>query len=285
MTVDTALQQSAKQLTQKSRSNFYFSFLFLPKVKREAIYSVYAFCRHSDDIAAQSLSPEERAELLKAWRQRLDACYEGSAETPVMQSLFETVERYRIPKEYLDDLINGVEMDLTRTRYETFDDLYPYCYRVASVVGLICIEIFGYENPDSRKFAEYLGVALQLTNILRDISTDAEQDRIYVPLEDLRRFHLSEDDLLQGRCSDAFVEMMAFQVERAESYYQKAVEMLPRQDRSNMIAAEIMGAIYHRLLDRIRAANYDVFAQTIAIPDWKKFLIAFELWLRSKVRR
>tara|TARA_B100001013_G_scaffold343966_1_gene272924 strand:+ start:1775 stop:2632 length:858 start_codon:yes stop_codon:yes gene_type:complete len=285
MTVDTALQQSAKQLTQKSRSNFYFSFLFLPKVKREAIYSVYAFCRHSDDIADQSLSQEERAEQLKAWRHRLDACYEGSAETPVMQSLFETVERYRIPKEYLDDLINGVEMDLTRTRYETFDDLYPYCYRVASVVGLICIEIFGYENPDSRKFAEYLGVALQLTNILRDISTDADQDRIYVPLKDLRRFHLSEDDLLQGRCSDAFVEMMAFQVERAESYYQKAVEMLPRQDRSNMIAAEIMGAIYHRLLDRIRAANYDVFAQTIAIPDWKKFLIAFELWLRSKVRR
>ena len=285
MTVDTALQQSAKRLTQKSRSNFYFSFLFLPKVKREAIYSVYAFCRHSDDIADQSLSPEERAEQLKAWRQRLDACYEGSAETPVMQSLFETVQRYRIPKEYLDDLINGVEMDLTRTRYETFDDLYPYCYRVASVVGLICIEIFGYENPDSRKFAGYLGGALQLTNILRDISTDAEQDRIYVPLEDLRRFHLSEDDLLQGRCSDAFVEMMAFQVERAESYYQKAVEMLPRQDRSNMIAAEIMGAIYHRLLDRIRAANYDVFAHTIAIPDWKKFLIAFELWLRSKVRR
>lgn len=285
MPVDArALQQSAKRLTKKSRSNFYFSFLFLSKKKREAIYSVYAFCRHSDDIADQSLATEQRMQQLAAWRGRLAACYEGRADTPVMQALARTVEQYRIPRNYLEEVINGVEIDLTRNRYATFDDLYPYCYRVASMVGLICIEIFEYQNPRTREFAEALGVALQLTNILRDVRSDGEQDRVYLPLEDLARFGLTDGDILSRRYDKAFKELMAFEADRAESYYRKAFEILPPEDRPNMVAAETMGGIYHRLLDRIRARDYDVFSETIRVPDWQKFFLAFRLKAASIFR-
>jgi phytoene synthase len=280
-----ALQQSARQITRKSRSNFYFSFLFLPREKREALYSIYAFCRRSDDIADQNLSLTDRQQELERWRIQLAACYEGRADTPAMKSLGECVRRFQIPKSYLDDLIRGVEMDLTQNRYPTFDALYPYCFRVASTVGLICIEVFGYQNPNTRKYAEYLGVALQLTNILRDVGTDGAQDRIYIPLEDLQRFGLSEADILERRYTPAFIDLMAFQAERAESFYQKAAALLPPEDRRNMLPAEIMGAIYHRLLERIRRTNYPVFNETVSLPDWRKFLVAFRLWLQNLVRR
>ncbi|MBI2191326.1 MAG: presqualene diphosphate synthase HpnD [Planctomycetes bacterium] len=285
MPVDTrVLQQGAKRLTQKSRSNFYFSFLFLPKEKREAIYSVYAFCRHSDDLADQDIPAERRMEQLDAWRGHLDACYEGRADTPVLQALARTVERFHIPKVYFEELIRGVEMDLTRCRYRTFDELYPYCYRVASVVGLICIEIFGYRNPRSREFAEHLGVALQLTNILRDVGADGERDRIYLPQEDLERFGLSESDLLSRRYDEVFIRLMAYEADRAESYYGKAYEALPPEDRPNMLAAEIMGAIYHLLLERIRSKRFDVFHGKVSVSDWRKFLLAFRLWAGNGFR-
>jgi phytoene synthase len=285
MSADSSnLEQTAKQITRKSRSNFYLALFALPKAKREALYSVYAFCRHTDDLADQNLSAEQRKQQLAEWRTCVKACLEGEASAPVLQSLALCVERFRIPKKYLEELIDGVEMDLSKTRYETFDDLYPYCYRVASVVGLICIEVFGYSNPKTKEFAEYLGVALQLTNILRYVGIDAAQDRIYLPQEDLRRFGVTEEDILRHRYTEAFARLAAFQADRAESFYRKAFDCLPPEDRKNMLAAEIIAGIYHRLLARIRERNYRVYEKKIRIPDWRKLLIAFRLWFRSLFR-
>ena len=272
------LEQDAGKLTKKSRSNFYFSFLFLPKEKREAIYAVYAFCRVSDDIADEAVSKEEKARQIAEWRRRLDACYAGKAETRVMRALARAVRRYNIPRQLLEELISGVEMDLFRNRYDTFEELYTYCYRVASVVGLICIEVFGYENPATKRFAECLGIALQLTNIMRDVGVDARQGRIHIPGQDLKRFNVSEDEILQESYSHRFLELMRFQDQRAEHFYRLAAEALPEEDRHRMVAAEIMAAIYHQLLVRIRQADYDVFNHVPALPDWYKFLIAFRTW-------
>jgi len=277
-------QQSAAQITRKSRSNFYFAFLFLPKVKRDALYSIYAFCRRSDDIADQARPAEERRRELAEWRAKVDACYSGQATEPALQSLALHVEQFGIPRSYLENLISGVEMDLDQTRYETFDDLYPYCYRVASIVGLICIEIFGYADPRSKEFAEYLGIALQLTNILRDVGLDADDGRIYLPLDDLRQFGVGEEDILSKRYGDDFARLAEFQADRAESFYRKAFEVLPAADRKSLLAAEIMAAIYHRLLERIRRRKYNVFEGKVSVPDSIKLFDASRLWLRSLFR-
>lgn len=277
-------QQSAEQITKRSRSNFYFAFLFLPKAKRDALHSIYAFCRRSDDIADQALPADERRVQLAEWRAKVDACYSGQTSDPALQSLALHVEQFGIPKSYLDDLMAGVEMDLDRDRYETFEDLYRYCYRVASVVGLICIEIFGYEDPRAKKFAEYLGIALQLTNIIRDVGSDAEQGRIYLPLQDVREFGVSEGDILGRRYGPDFVRLAEFQAARAESFYQRAFASLPASDRKRLLPAEIMAAIYHRLLSRIRRGNYDVFSEKVSVPDWLKLVDASRLWLSSLFR-
>jgi phytoene synthase len=268
-------------LTRRARTNFYYAFVFLPAPRREAIFSAYAFSRHTDDLV-DARAEGDPSESLARWRAELDACYEGRPAHPITRRLAEILPRFPIPKQYFHDLIDGVEMDLTARRYETFEALYEYCYRVAAVIGLICIEIFGYTNPRTRDYAVSLGIALQLTNILRDLRADAEQGRVYLPQEDLRRFGYREEDLLLGLYNDAFRNLMAFECSRAREYYARAAALLPEEDRASLFSAEIMGRIYYRLLEKIERRRYDVFTRRIALSAPRKFGIALGLWTRSK---
>ena len=269
------------QLTSKSRSNFYYSFLFLSKPKREAMYAVYAFCRSVDDVADGSAPVRDKQMLLDEWRRELDRCFEGKPQHPITRKLAQSMQRFPLPKEHFEELIAGVEMDLIHSRYPTFHELYEYCYRVAGVVGLMCIEIFGYHNPKTKDYAVNLGVALQLTNIMRDLKVDAERGRIYLPQDELLRFGYREDELLRGAYTPAFFELMRFAGSRARQYFHNARQLLAAEDRRSLFAAEIMGAIYYRLLESIEASRYRVFDHTITLPTSHKLWIALSIWARS----
>ncbi|HEY8460958.1 MAG TPA: squalene/phytoene synthase family protein, partial [Blastocatellia bacterium] len=218
-----------RELSKTVQSNFFYSFLFLPKPKRDAIIDVYAFCRAIDDIVDDIVEKSDDMDVagaydkarreLDRWREELDNLYAGNPTMPIAVKLQRVLERFPMPKEYFEEMINGCEMDLLRNRYETFDDLHQYCYRVASVTGLMCIEIFTYRSPAAKDYAVNLGIALQLTNILRDLKEDAARGRVYLPQEDLRRFGYSEDDLAGGKINDRFRQMMMFECERARRYY------------------------------------------------------------------
>jgi 15-cis-phytoene synthase len=272
------------QLTRKSRSNFYYSFLFLSKDQRQAMYAVYAFCRSVDDVADGTASACEKQGLLDEWRRELDRCYDGKAQHPITVKLAQSLQQFPIPKEHFAELIAGVEIDLTHHRYPTFRELYDYCYRVAGVVGLMCIEIFGYRNPKAKDYAINLGVALQLTNIMRDLKGDAERGRIYLPQEDLARFGYREEELLRDAYTPAFIELMRFAGNRARHYFQQARQLLAEEDRRSLVAAEIMGAIYYRLLETIEAERYRVFDRTITLPTSHKLWIALSIGVRSACR-
>lgn len=278
-------QQFTREKTRKSKTNFYYSFLFLPKAKRDAIFTVYSFCRQTDDIVDSASSPEAARVPLDAWRKELDACFERKPTHPITQALGDVVERFSIPCEYFHELIDGCEMDLTIRCYETFDDLKTYCYRVASVVGLICIEIFGYRNPNTRDYAVNLGMALQLTNILRDVGEDIRNGRIYLPAEDLERFGYSEEELQREIYNPAFVDLMRFHAMRAQDYYDKADSLYDRRDHHLLFPAEIMKKIYYRLFEKIARADYNVYANRIRISNRQKMFIAASTFLGSQFRR
>lgn len=282
---------TVSSLTLPSKTNFYYSFSLLPKDEREAMHSVYAFCRYADDIVdeeeEQSLAEAERIarkrERLNRLRREVEACYAGTSRHPILLPLSTVVKRFRIPKQYFLTLIDGMETDLVKDRYETFDELRDYCYSVASVVGLICIEIFGYRYEETKEYAVDLGIALQLTNILRDIKSDAERGRIYLPKEDLRTFGYSEADLLAGRYSLPFIELMRFETRRARDYYGRARAALRPDERRTMFAAEIMDAIYYRLLEKIELNEFNVFGdRKIRVRTSHKLWIAMKLWLVTR---
>ena len=278
--MSVSLQSS--HFTNARATNFYYAFVFLPPEKRRAIEAVYAFARRGDDVTDSGLSTAHAAEALARYRQSLAACYAGDLsrlETPELRALAESIQRFHIPRQPFEDLILGLEMDLTRTRYGTFEDLSLYCYRVASTIGLISVEIFGYRNPHARDYAVHLGTALQLVNILRDIQSDAERGRIYLPREDLERFGLHPGELLSGASHDPFIELMQFECDRARHYFDLARQMLPREDRRSLVAAEIMAAIYWRLLQRIRKRQYDVFRDRVRLPALEKLWIALTVYL------
>jgi 15-cis-phytoene synthase len=279
-----SLAEYCSQLTRKSRSNFYYAFLFLPQEKRQALYAVYAFCRSVDDIADGSTSVAEKQMLLDEWRRELDRCYEGQAQHPITVKLAQSIQQFPIPREHFEEIIAGVEMDLSHNRYPTFRELYEYCYRVAGVVGLICIEIFGYRNPKAKDYAVNLGVALQLTNIMRDLKVDAERGRIYLPQDELARFGYREEELSQGAYTPAFVDLMQYTGSRARQYFQQARQLLADEDQRSLVAAEIMGAIYYHLLEAIEASRYRVFDRIIALPTSHKLWIALSIWGRSIYR-
>ena len=270
-------------LTRNSRSNFYYAFLFLPRRQREAIYAVYAFCRIVDDVVDLGRDPEVQRKELAHWRREVARCFEGAPEEPVTQRLAQVVRTFPIPRAVLEEIINGVEMDLERSTYETFDELYPYCYRVAGAVGLACIEIFGYTDPRARDYAVNLGVALQLTNILRDLQADAQRGRTYLPQEDLRRFGVGVEDLRLGRYTPEFVALMGFEAERARAFYRRAWEALPAPDARRLFAAEIMGRIYFALLRAIEARRYRVFDGHISVPVATKLAIALRCWAQARL--
>jgi phytoene synthase len=276
-----------RTVTKASRSNFGFAFFFLPPAKREALYAIYAFCRLTDDLVdeAGAASPGEALARLQTWRGELDACLRGEGAHPVMQHLAEAIRAYRIPHRYFFDLLDGVEMDLVRRRYASFAELGTYCYRVAGAVGLMCIEVFGYTRPETRTYAERLGTAFQLTNILRDVGSDAARGRLYLPLEDLARFGCTEDEVLEGRPTPAVRELLSFEAARARELYESARAVLPAADRRPMLPAEIMAAIYRRLLARIEEGGFDVFSQKIRLSDRERLVLALGTWARSRLGR
>ena len=270
------------RLTRKSRSNFFYAFLCLPKPKREALYAVYAFCRIVDDAVDVGQDRAAQRKELERWRAEIAQVFEGSPEHPAAQRLQEAVKIFAIPREALEEIIAGVEMDLERSAYATFEDLYPYCYRVASAVGLCCIEIFGYTDVRAREYAVNLGVALQLTNIMRDVQPDALAGRVYLPQEDLERFGVTADDLAAGRYTPAFVRLMEYQAARARAYYERAWAALPRADQRTLFAAEIMGRTYFALLETIERRRFRVFGRRVSVPTPRKLGIALRCWVQSR---
>ena len=270
-------------------TSFYYSFLVLPAEKRRAIVAVWDFCRAVDDAVDEAPDGEApgggtvAAARVAAWRNELAACY-GGGGTPATgqgQRLAPFVSRFGLPRDAFERVIEGVAMDLERSRYETFDELREYCLRVASAVGLICLEIFGYRNPRTRDYGVELGIALQLTNIVRDIHTDLARGRVYLPLEDLRRFGCREDDLAAGIVTPAVRALLSFECERAQSHYERAERELPVEDRRAMVAARIMGGIYHAILRRIERSGYDVFQGKVRVPRPQRAAIAAGIWTRA----
>lgn len=271
-------------------TSFYYSFLVLPADKRRAIVAVWDFCRAVDD-AVDEAAPEDAAAQVTRWREETARCFEGAAPaTPQGRALQPLIGAFNLPRSAFEALIEGVEMDLHTTRYATFDDLYQYCTRVASAVGLMCVEIFGYKDPASRRYAIELGVALQLTNILRDVPGDLARGRVYIPADDMARFGVSDGVLGaeaalagHGVHSPAVKNLLAFQARRAREYYGRADAALPRVDARRLVAARIMGAIYRSILDRIEAADYDVFSRVIRIPRPRRALIAAGTWAKTAI--
>jgi phytoene synthase len=275
-------------------TNFYYSFLVLPAEKRRAIVAVWDFCRAVDDATdeiGEAGQGDVEAEVAR-WRHELAACFDGGRpETAQGRALMPFVSRFNLPRDAFEALIEGVEMDVIPRRYENFEDLYEYCIRVASAVGLICLEIFGYREPESRQYATELGVALQLTNILRDVPGDLSRGRVYIPQFEMRQHGCTEDDLHRemtnagrGVQSSAVKALLRQQAGRAREYYARAATTLPPQDARRLVAAEIMGAIYSAILDRIERRDYDVFSSVVRIPRPRRALIAATTWARTMIR-
>ncbi len=270
------------RLTNARVTNFYYAFVFLPPEKRLAIEAVYAFARRGDDVVDSGLDPVEAGASLARYRQALNACFaEDSSHLnePELRALAEAIKQFKIPRQPFEDLILGLEMDLNRSRYQTFEELSLYCYRVASTIGLVCVEIFGYQNPRTRDYAVNLGMALQLVNILRDIQRDAQRGRIYLPQEDLDRFGIRAAELLAGAYHDPFIELMQFECDRARHYFELARQMLPPEDRRSMKSAEIMAAIYWRIMRRIQKRCYNVFGKRVRVPRPLKLWTALTVYL------
>lgn len=270
------------EATRRSSSNFYYAFMLLPLERRQALYAVYAFCRFVDDIADDAAA-RDPAVMLARWRQELDRVYGGEPTRPVARALADAARRFAIPREYFEEVISGVEMDLTRKRYQTFEELRLYCYRVASAVGLICIEVFGYTNPAAKVYAEKLGIAFQLTNILRDVSEDAARGRIYLPLEDLARMSVTEDEILNAVYSSNFVRLMEFEANRAREFYCEAEAAMPREDRSTLLTAEAMRMIYGALLARIVRSNYRVLDRKLSLSAPRKLYLVGRAWASGRI--
>ena len=265
----------------KSGSSFYYSFMFLPPERRQAITALYAFCREVDDVVDECHDLSLAQTKLEWWRQEVGRVYAGTPTHPVGHALKDVIKGFRLPQEQLLEIIDGMAMDLSQTRYLDFKGLQLYCYRVASVVGLLSVEIFGYENRQTLKYAHDLGVALQLTNIIRDVGEDARRGRIYLPIEDLQRFGVPAKDILEARYSDAFRELMAFQAERAEHFYEQAFAHLPAGDRKAQRPGLVMAAIYRTLLREIARDGFLVLDRRTSLTPLRKVWLAGTTWFRA----
>ncbi|MBI3869361.1 MAG: presqualene diphosphate synthase HpnD [Verrucomicrobia bacterium] len=277
--------QESQAITRKSASNLALAFILLPKEKRDGMATLYAFCREVDDVADEDALPvAERRAGLQGWREDIaQACRpDGQPRFVVNRELQPFIQKHALPFSLFDELIQGCEMDLETTRYASYADLEQYCYRVASVVGLLSIEIFGYRNPACREYALCLGQALQLTNILRDVRSDAERGRIYLPGEELSRFGVREEEILRFEYSDRFRRLAESVAARAKSHYQKATDLLPREDRRSMIAAEVMGSVYWRLLRKLESRGFNVFGpEPMRLNKLQKIHLIARTWCRD----
>lgn len=265
----------------KSGSSFYYSFMFLPPEQRQAITALYAFCREVDDVVDECHDVSLAQIKLEWWRQEVERIFAGTPTHPVGFALEDVLRRFKLPQEQLLEIIDGMAMDLSQTRYLDFKGLQLYCYRVASVVGLLSAEIFGHEHRQTLKYAHDLGLALQLTNIIRDVGEDARRGRIYLPIEDLQRFGVPAKDILEARYSDAFRELMVFQAERAEHFYEQAFAQLPAGDRKAQRPGLVMAAIYRTLLREIAADGFQVLDRRISLTPVRKVWIAGSTWFKG----
>jgi len=279
-----SMQTAAERLTRESGTSFYYAFRILPERKRQAIYALYSFCRVVDDCVDEEGGEGETG--LRRWSDEVERCYLGCPATAIGRDLAEALQHFPIPRACLADIVEGCRMDLTPRRYATFADLRVYCERVASAVGLASIEIFGYTQPATRQYAVDLGLALQLTNILRDVAGDAARGRLYLPLEDLARFGVAEDELMAvaaGRRppQPTLQELLAFQGERARSHYERARSTLPPADRRSMLSAEIMGAIYRELLEELARRRYPIGEPRLGLSTPRKLWVALRTVART----
>jgi phytoene synthase len=277
MTPDQYCQEKAAE----SGSSFYYSFLFLPRQRRRAITALYAFCREVDDAVDDCHDVSIARVKLAWWRGEVAALYADKASHPVSRALAAALPHFNLPQEHLLEIIDGMEMDLDRVRYQDFKALHLYCYRVASVVGLLAAEIFGYRDRRTLKYAHDLGLAFQLTNIIRDVGEDARRGRIYLPLDELARFGVSEDNILKSRDSDGFKALMEFQADRANATYDRALAELPDCDRKAQRAGLIMAAIYRTVLDEIAEDGFHVLDRHMSLPPLRKLWIAARAWMRT----
>jgi 15-cis-phytoene synthase len=277
MTPDQYCQEKAAA----SGSSFYYSFMFLPPDKRRAITALYAFCREVDDVVDECSDENVARTKLAWWRGQVAEIYEGQPQHPVCQALAPLVKQFNLPQEHLLEIIDGMEMDLNRHSYENFKSLQLYCYRVASVVGLMAAEIFGYTDRGTLKYAHDLGIAFQLTNIIRDVGEDARRGRIYLPMDELQQFGVSTSDILNARESAGFQKLMQFQIERAQRFYRQALEQLPDADRKAQRTGLIMTAIYRTTLDEIVASGCHVLKERVSLTPLRKLWLAYKTWLRN----
>lgn len=263
----------------RSGSSFYYSFLFLPPEQRRAITALYAFCREVDDVVDETSDTDVARSKLNWWRQEIEHLFNGQAQHPVTQALQEPIRRFNLPQEHFAEIIDGMEMDLDYDAYPSFKELSLYCHRVASIVGLMSVEIFGYQDRATLKYAHHLGMAFQLTNILRDVHEDLLRGRLYIPLDELEQFGISTDDLLNNTNADKLKQLFSFQAQRAEDYYQKAFTALPDGDRYQQRSGIIMAEIYLETLHQIKNDDYQILQRRIKLTPLRK------LWLAWKTSR
>ena len=280
----TELQLSydhCQRIAKEHAKNFYYAFRTLPSKKRRAVYAAYAFCRACDDIADDELPLEEKRRLLAETRRRLADSWTDPTEDRVLNALKDASLTFDIPIAYFEEIIEGVEMDLTKTRFRNFDELRVYCHKVASVVGLVCIEVFGYEDERAKEYAVDLGIAMQLTNILRDLKEDADRGRIYIPQDEMAEWGYSEQELMGGVVNDAFRGLMRFQAERAQRYFERGKRLLPLVSSESRACPAVLHQVYKAILDRIESSGFEVFERRIGLSTPLKLYIMAKLWAGS----
>ena len=273
--------EECRQVTRREAKNFYYAFLTLPPAQRRAIYVAYTFCRHCDDSVDAVRAVDDKLAMLTDLRQKLDECYQGNPSDLVFLGLGDVARNYEIPQEYFQEVLSGVESDLVKDRYQNFDELRQYCYQVASVVGLICIHIFGFNHPGAKEFAIDLGLAMQLTNIARDVKEDLDFGRIYLPQDEMARFGYSEEDLAAGIVNQEFVNLMRFQCQRARTFFDSGFRLLPHLSRRSRACPAVLGRLYSRVLDRIEDVDYDVLHHRVSLSASEKVRVMAQTWLTS----
>jgi 15-cis-phytoene synthase len=274
-------EEYCQQKAAASGSSFYYSFLFLPAERRRAITALYAFCREVDDVVDESSDAQLAATKLAWWRQEIANLYAGKPHHPVSRALEPHLRPFSLDEKHLQEIISGMEMDLTQTRYLDWKGLERYCYHVAGVVGLLAARIFGYGDARTLDYARSLGIAFQLTNIIRDVGEDARKNRIYLPMEDLQKFNVPASEILGLRQSEAFTRLMQFEAGRARSHYEDALRALPAADRKAQRPGLIMAAIYRTLLEEIERDGFSVLHRRTSLTPLRKFWIAWKTWISA----
>ena len=286
MTMATELDRAydlCRRITKSEAKNFYYAFRTLPHRKRRAIYAAYAFFRRVDDVVDGDASVDVKRKQLEQARAVMDPGRRADGSDLVLLALKHAIDEHSISTSYFGDFVDGMEMDLVQSRYRDFEELRRYCYGVASAVGLISIAVFGYTDPKAEEYAVDLGLAMQLTNVLRDIGEDAGRDRIYIPTDELSAYGYSETDLLSGTTNDAFRELMSFQVERARRYFRSGLKLIPLVSAESRACPSALAGVYSAILDRIEASEYDVFSRRIGLSPVEKLLMVARLWATSRI--